>query len=208
MEYRKINLTLIITVLALIFLIACVLLKILFFGDEKIEWGSITDWISSLSTFLTFVVAWKAYKAAPQWIKSKQNEEGFNHVKKLMSEYDEIVFGIEQLHFDILTVKRNDKRYDFIANKITHEILRAYDLNAKLESCSRWNIKYPSDVKRAYLRLTEYYRTSMTVITLSNIMTPDQPDVLLENLENIKNNLANDIEYFNANIEDIFIFPK
>ncbi|MBN9706712.1 hypothetical protein JR904_24540 [Enterobacter roggenkampii] len=95
MDYKKVNLTLLILVIVLSFFLICFILKALFFGNDKFEWGSFTDWISSLSTFLTLVVAWKAYKAAPQWIKEKQKDEGFNHVKTIMSDYDQILSTIK-----------------------------------------------------------------------------------------------------------------
>ncbi|WP_157037505.1 hypothetical protein [Erwinia piriflorinigrans] len=40
------------------------------------EWGSVSDWISSLSSFGTLAVAYMAYKAAPDWINRKNIEDG------------------------------------------------------------------------------------------------------------------------------------
>ncbi|MDD7993783.1 hypothetical protein [Kosakonia radicincitans] len=172
------------------------------------EFGSLTDWISSLSTFFTLVVAWKAYKAAPQWIKEKQNEEGFNHIKTLMSEYDEIVSTIIRLHSEILTIKRNDKQYNILADKIKYETYRIFDLNAKLKSCARWNIKYPNEVNNAFNRLTEYYDQSLLVLTFSGISVPEQADSLTDNLNIIKNQIENDVSFFDKSIQKIFTFPR
>ncbi|MEN3754868.1 hypothetical protein ABC733_26070 [Mangrovibacter sp. SLW1] len=36
------------------------------------ELGSISDWLSSLSTFGTLVVAYMAYKKAPEWMSQKR----------------------------------------------------------------------------------------------------------------------------------------
>ncbi|ORM67541.1 hypothetical protein [Pantoea rwandensis] len=43
---------------------------------KKIQYGSVSDWISSLSTFGTLIVAYMAYKAAPDWINRKNVEGG------------------------------------------------------------------------------------------------------------------------------------
>ncbi|WMT13512.1 hypothetical protein [Serratia fonticola] len=39
------------------------------------EIGSLTDWISSLSTFGTFTIAYMAYRKAPEWLSQKFDEE-------------------------------------------------------------------------------------------------------------------------------------
>lgn len=64
-------------------LIVCTLLlclfmmtKYFFFKDNKsLELGNLSDWVSSLSTFGTLVVAYKAFKAAPNWLSQKFDEE-------------------------------------------------------------------------------------------------------------------------------------
>lgn len=64
-------------------LIACTLLlclfmmtKYFFFKDNKqLELGNLSDWVSSLSTLGTLVVAYKAFKAAPNWLSQKFDEE-------------------------------------------------------------------------------------------------------------------------------------
>lgn len=38
------------------------------------EYGSLSDWVSSLSTLGTFVIAAMAYKAAPDWISKKEHD--------------------------------------------------------------------------------------------------------------------------------------
>lgn len=38
------------------------------------EYGSLSDWVSSLCSFGTLIIAYKAYKAAPKWISKKENE--------------------------------------------------------------------------------------------------------------------------------------
>ncbi|NNS06218.1 hypothetical protein [Erwinia sp. JH02] len=50
--------------------------KYFFFKDNKpLELGNLSDWVSSLSTLGTLVVAYKAFKAAPNWLSQKFDEE-------------------------------------------------------------------------------------------------------------------------------------
>lgn len=48
------------------------------------DFGSLSDWVSSLSTFGTLVVAYMAYKAVPDWIKRKNVEDGSSIAIKLI----------------------------------------------------------------------------------------------------------------------------
>lgn len=49
--------------------------------------GNLSDWISSLSTFGTFIIAYVAFKKAPNWIKSKNNEIAHNKASEFFSEF-------------------------------------------------------------------------------------------------------------------------
>lgn len=50
--------------------------KYFFFKDNKpLELGNLSDWVSSLSTLGTFIVAWMAFKSAPNWLSQKFDEE-------------------------------------------------------------------------------------------------------------------------------------
>jgi len=57
-----------------------------------LEYGSVSDWVSSLSTALTLLVAWQAYKAAPDWLKQKHDEQALELAAKLIeSENDKLI---------------------------------------------------------------------------------------------------------------------
>ncbi len=47
--------------------------------------GNLSDWISSLSTFGTLIVAYMAFKAAPKWIHQKMDEQALNQAVTLIS---------------------------------------------------------------------------------------------------------------------------
>lgn len=43
-----------------------------------LDFGSLTDWMSALSSIFTACIAWKAFKAAPNWFKQKLDESAIN----------------------------------------------------------------------------------------------------------------------------------
>lgn len=50
----------------------------------KIEIGSISDWISSLSTAGTLLVAYMAYRKAPQWLNQRMHEDALSMATNLI----------------------------------------------------------------------------------------------------------------------------
>lgn len=52
---------------------------------KKIQYGSLSDWISSLSTFFTLVVAYLAYKNAPKWLTQKMDDHALEIAKELIT---------------------------------------------------------------------------------------------------------------------------
>jgi len=80
MKIKTINLFLIILIIA--FLIA------IYFSFNKYNFDytsiKLFEWISSLSSFGTLVVAYLAFKKAPEWINRKMHDDAFVIAKKLM----------------------------------------------------------------------------------------------------------------------------
>lgn len=71
--------------------VAIAVLIVLFFwwllvgAYSKDAIGTVSDWISSLSTFLTLIVAYKAYKAAPNWLNQKLDESALTQATQIIS---------------------------------------------------------------------------------------------------------------------------
>lgn len=71
--------------------VAIAVLLVLFFwwllvgAYSKEAIGNVSDWISSLSTFLTLIVAYKAYKAAPNWLNQKLDETALTQATQIIS---------------------------------------------------------------------------------------------------------------------------
>ncbi|CAI1684229.1 Uncharacterised protein [Serratia liquefaciens] len=86
-------------VIVLLSLIVLLLIGVMFYNsDKKMEIGSLTDWISSLSTFCTLVVACMAYKKAPDWIKQKVDENSLVIATKIICEsYPSVLDSIKEI---------------------------------------------------------------------------------------------------------------
>ncbi|HCD2260032.1 TPA: hypothetical protein NBJ53_004766, partial [Escherichia coli] len=122
MDLKKTN-SILLGINIFLFLVASlVFIKVLFLDVEGFEWGSVSDWFSTVSSVLTTYIAYRAYREAPKWINQKQNDAGFGIVTTLMAEYDQQVLNIQRIHFDILTMKSADEKFDSLIAQITKNI--------------------------------------------------------------------------------------
>lgn len=72
-------------VIALLTLLVLLLTWVVFYNtDKKMEIGSLTDWISSLSTAGTLLVAYMAYRKAPQWLNQRMHEDALSMATNLI----------------------------------------------------------------------------------------------------------------------------
>ncbi|WP_406808014.1 hypothetical protein [Enterobacter cloacae] len=208
MDYKKLNMALFITVLVLLSVTVFAFLKVLFSDTKTLEWGSVSDFISSVSTFGTLLVAFFAYKAAPQWIKQKRNEEGFKHVSTMLEDYDSIIMKIEDIYFRFICIDPALADSKSMIQEIDIEVIRVSSLSNKLDGCKRWNIEYPKQVRIKFTNLNLFYAAGIEFA-----MSYDKDNKLAvsnvrENLTTMIRNVRNDLTYFNQDIEKIFNFPK
>lgn len=208
MEFKKINMALVITVIVLFTVSIFTFLKVLFSDAKTLEWGSISDYISSISSFGTLLVAYFAYKAAPQWIHQKQNEEGFNHVSNMLKDYDAIVLNLRNVYFDILSVGKIKNEIDITTQKINKEMNVFFNLENKLKACKRWRIKSPIEVEVYFSQIKNFYDIALQLLVSyhgGDIDKIAEKQILLTN--KINDILVNN-DYFHKKIEEIFEFPN
>lgn len=184
-----------------IFLILLCLVFIKYILSD-VEWGSFTDWISALSTAGTLWVAYKAFKAAPHWFETKNNEVGFNHVSAMMAESDEISSGLIRLYFDVLSVGDRPDNKKQINLKIEEYAYKTLTLKRKLNSCKRWKITPSQDLHDYFFLLRDFCNTSLYILTNGN-----QPE-LCDKLTKQKNNIERLSYRFSQDIGSTFTFPQ
>ena len=95
MKFKKYNNALICTVLVLLWVTILVLVKVLFHGDNKLEWGSISDWVSSIANLIMAGAALYAAWNARNWFQTKIKENALNQVTKFWTNCD--LFSLEML---------------------------------------------------------------------------------------------------------------
>lgn len=208
MYVKKWNCYLLTTVLILLIVSILVLTKILFSNFKSFEWGSVSDWFSCFSTIITTFIAYRAYREAPKWINQKQNDAGFDIVTTLMAEYDQQVLNIQRIHFDILTMKSADEKFDSLISQITKNIYTAFDLDNKLTTLSRWNIAFPQEVANSFGRLSGYYNQAFGILIFRKTTGDTHPDLLIEKLEELKSQILLDHSNLKIEIRKIFTFPQ
>ncbi|EPJ9255204.1 hypothetical protein ACE3KH_23300 [Enterobacter cloacae subsp. cloacae] len=192
-----------------LFLVASlVFIKVLFLDVEGFEWGSVSDWFSTASSVLTTYIAYRAYREAPKWINQKQNDAGFGIVTTLMAEYDQQVLNIQRIHFDILTMKSADEKFDSLIAQITKNIYTAFDLDNKLTTLSRWNIAFPQEVGNSFGRLSGYYNQAFGILIFRKTTGDTHPDLLISKLEKLKSQILLDHSNLKIEIRKTFTFPQ
>ncbi|HEP1044910.1 TPA: hypothetical protein ACGD5E_004057 [Serratia marcescens] len=104
------------------------------------EIGSISDWLSSLSTFGTLVIAGMAYRKAPDWFESKHNEVRFEYAMSIrecfelsVSQLDKVLGLAEAAE----SIESMTEKYDAAYNQIISDILKLRQL---LAGCSKYNL--------------------------------------------------------------------
>ncbi|MCE0826584.1 hypothetical protein LVQ78_11140 [Buttiauxella sp. A2-C2_NF] len=76
------NKLLVATVIVLLWVAILALIKVLFSDSNGFEWGSVSDWLSSLGTIGTLGIAIAAYKKAPEWLAQKQYDVVHNVIEE------------------------------------------------------------------------------------------------------------------------------
>lgn len=84
MELKIYNRIILVVSIVLLFLCVFIICYSIKFNGVKIEFDSVSDWVSSLSTLGTLIVAYSAYKKAPEWLNQRMHEDAFSLAKKLM----------------------------------------------------------------------------------------------------------------------------
>ncbi|MEH3983710.1 hypothetical protein [Enterobacter ludwigii] len=96
MDCRKANIALITIVSALLIISCLVLIKFLFSGNEGFEWGSVSDFVSSIANLIMAGAALYAAWNAKNWFQTKIKENALNHVTKFWTNCD--LFSLEVLN--------------------------------------------------------------------------------------------------------------
>lgn len=112
MDCRKANIALITIVSALLIISCLVLIKFLFSGNEGFEWGSVSDWFSSIANIIMAGAALYAAWNAKNWFQTKIKENALNQVTKFWTNCD--LFSLEMLktYENVRNLNNTDPDYE------------------------------------------------------------------------------------------------
>jgi len=161
----------IVLVISSVLLFIEVVILIYDINDGKIEWGNVSDWLSSLSTFGTLLIAYAAFVKAPDWLFQKRyevvshiiNETIFNDLPKLgklCSQYKTRYYMITRQLVDSLNgkvmneqmLKENRTKLDNTFNEL---FALATSMKNELRTIKRNEFEFTEYTARIYNEVTQ-----------------------------------------------------
>ncbi|MCM7830423.1 hypothetical protein ACHHY8_22650 [Enterobacter cloacae complex sp. 2024EL-00215] len=155
-DCRKANIALIIIVSTLLIITCLVLIKFLFSGNEGFEWGSVSDWFSSIANLIMAGAALYAAWNAKQWFSQRSHTTGFDKAEEILAVTDHLYNTTYKTIEDIYQVvnylkelnsglKKPDQKkadeFEISENKHREYISKIDNLVIELELMERWSIQ-------------------------------------------------------------------
>lgn len=123
MNFKKLNHSLLITVIVLLWIEILVFAKVFFPDYNGFEWGSVSDWFSAFGTLGTLVVAVAAYRKAPEWMAQKHYDIVHGIIEKAV--YNDLTLvssSNKLLKANLIILSRNLNRL-LIERKVESEFI-------------------------------------------------------------------------------------
>ncbi|NIG74211.1 hypothetical protein F3J34_11445 [Klebsiella sp. Ap-873] len=125
------------------------------------EWGSVSDWVSSLSTLGTLGVAFAAFKKAPEWMAQKQYDSAHKIIDDaIYRDIPKVGHCIFQYYLQFIQECNNlnmvlDKKFDYndIEEKMSFNIYEKYN---QFNTLNKSTIDILKSVSRYGYELTDY----------------------------------------------------
>ncbi|EKS6938185.1 hypothetical protein OSG45_000868 [Enterobacter roggenkampii] len=182
MDCRKANIALI-TIVSTLLIISClVLIKFLFSGNEGFEWGSVSDWVSSIANLIMAGAALYAAWNAKNWFQTKIKENALNQVTKFWTNCD--IFSLEMLktYENVRNLNNTDPDYqpkDFAylvrtEKEVIDQLqIKLTALRNELQSLAFWKVS-PKD---ATIFINYFSSNEMALSTLRDAISFDIKDI-------------------------------
>ncbi len=127
------------------------------------ELGSLTDWISAGANICMALAAVYAAFNAKDWIKDKHNSAGYDHVAKLMADYDTVVLEMNRFYFHMLKLERTDPDFHATKKNIEDHVYTVLPLEDRLKACRRFNIKSKVELEQHFKDLVRFYNLCLKI---------------------------------------------
>lgn len=209
MDYLKRTNKILLSLVIILFVFAIIAFaKVVFNSMSGLEWGSVSDWVSTGSSIATTYIAYLAYKAAPNWFKQKTYEAGFDHVNNLISEYDSIEQNIQRLYWDIISINSCNSRISQTWGEIETLAYRTISLKENLIACQRFNVSVLPETFRCIERLKQFCNISYQLQGRLYMQDDEKIFEVHKELEVLKDCIKHDSDNIKSNMHDYFTFPK
>lgn len=209
MDYLKRTNKILLSLVIILFVFAIIAFaKVVFNSMSGLEWGSVSDWVSTGSSIATTYIAYLAYKAAPNWFKQKTYEAGFDHVNNLISEYDSIEQNIQRLYWDIISINSSNSRISQTWGEIETLAYRTISLKENLIACQRFNVFVLPETFRCIERLKQFCNISYQLQGRLYMQDDEKIFEVHKELEVLKDCIKHDSDNIKSNMHDYFTFRK
>ncbi|HID9395458.1 TPA: hypothetical protein ACXIY6_003748 [Serratia marcescens] len=131
----------------------------------------ITDWIVALSTAGTTAIAYMAYRKAPHWFESKNNEARYDQALKIMSLLDESFERLQTVSFDVMAITDRSKSTNQ-CYELGSSLTKVREL---LNACPRYNIVPIQELK--VLAQDMHYQASEYMGVIAGIRSLEDPSI-------------------------------
>lgn len=118
--------------------------------------GTIADWM------MAGAAVYAAFNAK-DWIKDKHNSAGYDHVAKLMADYDTVVLEMNRFYFYMLNLERTDPDFHATKKNIEDHVYNVLPLQDRLKACRRFNIKSKVELDQHFKDLVGFYNLCQKV---------------------------------------------
>lgn len=170
------------TVIVLLCVAILVLVKVLFHGGSQLEWGSISDWVSSIANLIMAGAALYAAWNAKNWFQTKIKENALNQVTKFWTNCD--LFSLEMLktYENVRSLNNTDpdfepKDFAYLVRTEKEVIdqlqIKLTSLKNELQSLTFWKVS-PKD---ATIFKNYFFSNQMALSTLKEAINFDINDI-------------------------------
>ncbi|EPB9883220.1 hypothetical protein ACR6U3_004208 [Yersinia enterocolitica] len=189
-------------VIVLLTVLVLLLIGIMFYNsDKKMEIGSLTDWISAGANICMAGAAVYAAINAKDWIKDKHNSAGYDHVTKLMADYDIVLLKMHRFYFYMRELQKLHVEFPSVQKDIEDHVYTILPLQDRLNACRRFNVKNKIDLATHFDDIVTFYNLCLDVhgalgFEDIRIITDayTKLDQQYNKVENFKNSLETDVK--------------
>ncbi|MER5126974.1 hypothetical protein [Serratia marcescens] len=194
----------------------CILVALLAFAFANIyaaqyiklnDWGVWANWAAAIANILMAFSAVYAAINAKNWIKDKHNSAGYEHVTKLMADYDISFLETHRLYFLMLDLVRTNEIFNSVKTRMNNNIYNIMSLQDRLQSCSRFSISQQVGFDNHLEDMVKFYDLCLalySVLSRDEIANynkaREELSAQYRNIEHFRSKLDKDIiELFNFN---------